>query len=295
VVQGIKRRAKSPARMHWDGGIPTQDMEIPSIGANTHQGCTDFDRDAEIWDVWFRERPGDYARSGGQAGGSPKSSPGCTDFSLDAANLGLRVPRATGRFRQALRWLLQGAAGRFRFSGAPWRACRTLWARSFSETILKASGPGCTDFSRDAGILGCRVPRATAGGSGAVTWLPQGRRPDSLLRMQATRPTYRSLPKLPARLACRKPLCDDHAKQEQPDKHQAVLPKAIAFQIGRLALTRLMQLSRHVMPFGCSNGIAAASSAAPVAAPSGLAADRPARWQPHVHYLLACHHRVNRY
>jgi hypothetical protein len=65
VVRGIKRRAKSLAQMRGDGGIPTQDIETLSIGTNTHQGCTDFDLDAEIKVVWFREGLLACARSGG--------------------------------------------------------------------------------------------------------------------------------------------------------------------------------------------------------------------------------------
>jgi len=85
------------------------------IGTNTHQDCTDFDRDAEIWVVGFRERLMACARSGGQirvsgalvrvADTSVLKRPlRCTDFGQNAEILGRRVPRATA-VREALRWL----------------------------------------------------------------------------------------------------------------------------------------------------------------------------------------------
>jgi hypothetical protein len=113
-----------------------QDIEILNIGANTHQGCTDFDRDAEIWVVGFRERLVAYARSGGQVGGSLKRPPGCTDFSLDAEILGRRVPRATAGGPGSLKMASVRGAGQIRFSGAPWCVCLTLRARPLSEAIL---------------------------------------------------------------------------------------------------------------------------------------------------------------
>ena len=95
------------------------------IGANTHQGCIDFDRDAEIWVVGFRERLDGLCRerranssfwralvgvsvSSGlspldrnfvwfRAGDSLKSSSGCTDFSQDAEIL-------VAGFRERLRF-----------------------------------------------------------------------------------------------------------------------------------------------------------------------------------------------
>jgi hypothetical protein len=65
---------------------------------------------------------------------------------------------------------------------------------------------------------------------------------------RGTKPTYQSLQKLPARSASPKPLCDDCAEQKQPDKHHEILPTAITFQIGRLALRWLAQFGRHLTP-----------------------------------------------
>jgi hypothetical protein len=69
------------------------------IGANTHQRCTDFDRDAAIWVVGFRERLMACARSGGQIRVSGalvrvavtsvlKRPLRCTDFGQNAEILG---------------------------------------------------------------------------------------------------------------------------------------------------------------------------------------------------------------
>ena len=145
------------------------------IGANTPEDCTDFDRDAEIWFVGFRERLMACARSGGQAGGNVKSPPGCTYFSLDAEILGRRVPRVTAAVREASRSLVQGAAGRFAFLARPGARVGYFGLGPLGRNfvLLKAGGnlknpPDCTDFNLDAGILGRWVPTATAGGSGSL-------------------------------------------------------------------------------------------------------------------------------
>jgi hypothetical protein len=160
--------------MRGNGGIPTEDMEILNVAANTHQGCTYFDLDAEISGVGFRERLMACARSGGQDDGSLKSPPDCTDFSLDAEILGRRVPRAIASGSGSLKRLPQGAVGRFTFLarlGA--RVGHFEFGPSRSQFRFvegRRHPPGCTDFSLDAGILGCRVSRATAGGSGSLTY-----------------------------------------------------------------------------------------------------------------------------
>jgi hypothetical protein len=71
---------------------------------------------------------------------------------------------------------------------------------------------------------------------------------DGVEEPRDTKPADQSLQKRLARSAAPKPVCDDCAKQKQPDKHQDILPMAIAFQVGRLALGRLAQYGRHLTP-----------------------------------------------
>jgi hypothetical protein len=73
-------------------------------------------------------------------------------------------------------------------------------------------------------------------------------RSDGVEHPRGTKPTHQSLQKLLARSASPKPLCDNYAKQTQPDKHQDILPMAITFQIGQFALGRLAQFGRHLTP-----------------------------------------------
>jgi len=81
AVLGIKRRAKSPTRMGGNGGIPTtRHGNSEMAGANTHPGCTDYDRAAEIWVVRFHERLMAYLTISGQIRASGASQCACRRF-----------------------------------------------------------------------------------------------------------------------------------------------------------------------------------------------------------------------